>query len=324
MLVHYRVNKHLKIIHYKHSGKVKEHEYTSYLSLFVLLLIVGLSLMICTVYAAHPGPQAGSVGLTGIMPGPAPTTAAVITSPTSGQHFTVSPIVVKGTCPKTALVEIYKNDIFGGSTPCDGNGNFSLNVDLLVGKNSLVARVYNALNEPGPDSQSVTVYYDALPPQGLPLTPLSLGGPQLLLNTDAVFRGAFPGHEMTIPIDIIGGLSPYAINIEWGDSSNSIVPRNNNLEFRVGHTYAKPGTYEITIEGSDSQGHKAYLQVAVIVNGQPDVAASTNNQTTKVNKFLVLWPLFAVAITATISFWLGERREKKVLEKHGLLLQPQS
>jgi hypothetical protein len=324
MLVYDKLNKHLKISHHKHSGKYRPHEYTSYFPLSVLLLVVGLTLMVGTVYAGHPPPQSGSVGLSGIMPGTAPTTAATITTPSDGQHFTTSPIVIKGSCPKTTLVEIYKNDIFAGSTSCDSTGNFSLSIDLLVGKNALVARVYDALNQAGPDSTTVTVYYDALPPQASPLTPLSFGGPQLLLTTDAVYRGAFPGQEMSISIGIIGGIAPYAINIEWGDASNSVIPRNNNITFRAPHTYKKPGTYEIIIQGSDSQGREAYLQVAVIVNGQPAATPATTTEKTKLNTLLILWPLFAIAITATISFWLGERREKRVLAKHGLLLQPQN
>jgi hypothetical protein len=324
MAVYHKIKTRLKISHHKHSGRYRPHEYTSYLPLFVLLVVAGTALMVSTVYAVHPPPQAGSVGLNGIMPGPAPTIAAVITSPSNGQHFSVSPITVTGTCPKTTLIEIYKSDIFAGSTPCDDNGAFSLSVDLLVGQNALIARVYNALNEPGPDSATVTVFYDALPPQASPITPLSLGGPQLLLTTDAVYRGTFPGQEMTIPIGIIGGIAPYAINVQWGDGSNDIIPRNNNITFRTGHTYKKPGTYEIILQGSDSQGKKAYLQVVTVVNGQPAVSGATTPEKGSVNKLIVLWPLWIVIVVAVICFWLGERREKQVLKGRGLLLQPQA
>ncbi len=314
----------LKISHHKHSGRYRSHEYTSYFPLISLLVVVGLALMVCTVYAAHPPPQAGSVGLTGAMPGKAPITAATITSPSQGQHFTTSPITVKGTCPATTLVEIYKNDIFAGSTPCSDTGTFSISVDLLIGRNTLIARVYNALNQPGPDSAPVVVYYDAVPPQASGITSLDLGGTQLLLSTDAVYRGAFPGHEMTIPIDILGGTPPYAVNIQWGDSSNKIVPRNDNLTFREGHVYQKPGTYQITLQGTDSKDRTAFLTVAAIVNGQPAATAATSSPKASVNKLLVLWPLYTSAIAIVISFWLGERREKKILSRPGLSLQPQS
>jgi hypothetical protein len=312
----------LKISHRSHTGKYRPHEYTSYGPLMFLMLVTGVALTIGTV-SASPGPAGSSVGLAGIMPGPAPTIAATIDSPTTGQHFTKSPITVSGTCPKDTLVELYKNNIFAGSTTCSsGNassskGTYSISVDLLIGKNALVARVYNALNEPGPDSNTVTVYYDILPPQGQSITSLNFGNNQLLLSTNAVYRGTDPGQKMTMPIGILGGTEPYAVNVQWGDSSNKIVPRNNNLTFNVEHTYNAPGTYQITLQGSDAQGRVAFLSVAAIVNGQPAATGNTSTKNTK-NKLLLLWPLYTSAVATLLSFWLGERREKRIIGDHML------
>jgi hypothetical protein len=248
------------------------------------------------------------------MPGPAPTTAATITSPTSGQHISTSPVTVKGTCPKGTLVEIYKNDIFAGSVPCSDNGAYSVDIDLLIGSNTLVARVYNDLGEPGPDSKPISVFYDALPPSAGALTPLSFGGNQLLLNTDAVFRGTFPGQQMNVPVNILGGLPPYALNVQWGDGKNDVVSRNDNLTFNVPHIYAKAGTYQITLQASDKQGRTAFLMVAAVVNGQPEAAAVAAGSTKPpMNKVLALWPLYTVSVAIFVSFWLGERREKHIL-----------
>ena len=86
----------------------------------------------------------------------------------------------------------FKNDIFAGSSVCTTDGTFSFEIDLLAGQNTLVARVFDALNQVGPDSNSVVVYYDAPANTSSPFAQLNFGGPQLLLNTDAVFRGAFP------------------------------------------------------------------------------------------------------------------------------------
>ena len=311
----------LKLSHHHHSGKLRPHEHTSYLPLGFLLLVVGFALTLysTSVYSATPytGPESGSIGLQGTVPAKAPTIAATITKPTNGQHFGTSPITVAGTCPKGTLVEIFKNDIFAGSTTCDDTGGYSLEVDLLIGQNALVARVYDALNQPGPDSNIVTVFYDALPSQAGPTSSFDFGGAQLLLNTDAVFRGTFPNQEMTMPIDILGGTPPYALNVQWGDLSNKVVPRNDNLGFRVGHTYKKAGTFQIGLQASDSMGRVAFLTVAAIVNGQPDVVAATTPKIA--NRLLVLWPLYVGATAVVISFWMGEQREKQVLRKHGLL-----
>lgn len=306
----------LKLSHRSHSGRLKPHEYTSYGPLMLLLVGVGVMLTISTVSASGPtpGPAAGSIGLTGIMPGAAPTVAATIGVPGNGESFTTSPITVRGNCPQGTLVEIFKNNIFAGSTACDSTGNYSISVDLLIGQNQLVARVYNSLNEPGPDSNIVTVYYNALPFQGSPIAALNLGGNQLLLNTNAVYRGTSPGQQMTMPITVLGGTEPYAVNVQWGDSGNTIVPQNNNLQFYVNHTYKNAGTYQITIQGSDSQGRVAFLTVAAIVNGNATAVGSSSSSSKPINKLLMLWPLYTAALAAVVSFWLGERREKHMID----------
>ena len=314
--------KWLKLSHHHHSGRLRAHEHTSYLPLGLLLLIVGLALISYTATAAdHPAPQADSIGLTGTMPGKAPTVAAVIKTPTDGQRSSISPITVSGTCPETTLVEIFKNDIFGGSTVCSSTGTFSIDLDMLIGQNTLVAKVYDALNQPGPDSNIVTVFYDALPAQAAPLTSLDFGGAQLVLSTDAVFRGVFPDKEMNLPLTVLGGTASFAISIQWGDSTNSVISRNDNQTFNTVHTYKKAGTYQISIQASDSKDRVAFISVVAIVNGQSSVANTTTSTTTTVNKLLVLWPLYLGTIAVVISFFIGEWREKKALDKRGLLLE---
>ncbi len=304
-----------KIAHHRHSGRLRPHEFTSYFPLGVLLLVVGISLAICTVYAASPGPESSSIGLSGGMPGPAPKIAAVITSPSNNQHFSTTPVPVKGTCPDKTLVEIYKNDIFAGSAPCSDTGSFSIDIDLLIGQNKLIARVYDNNNQAGPDSNTVIAFYDALPAQAGALSSLNFSGTQMLLNTDAVFRGAFPDQSFNVPLTIIGGTPPYAVNVQWGDSSNKVLPRNDNVTFNADHKYKKAGTYQMSIQATDSQQRVAFLTVAAIVNGQPPVAVSGTATNKPVNKLLALWPLYTSAVAIVISFWLGERREKKILNR---------
>jgi hypothetical protein len=310
----------LKISHHHHSWRLRPHEHTSYLPLGLLLLGVGFVLIAYTASAASPGPESGSVGLSGVVPGKAPTIAATIKTPSNQQRFSVSPVTVTGTCPANTLVEVFKNDIFAGSTPCSNNGTYSLDVDLLIGQNILIARVYDALNQPGPDSNAVTVFYDALPTQSDSLTPLNFGGDQLLLNTDAIFRGVFPEQELAVPIDILGGTPPFAVNVQWGDSTNKVIPRNDNVTFKANHAYKKAGTYQVSIQATDAVGRVAFLTVASIVNGQPSIAAATKASTTTTNQLLVLWPLYVGAFAVVISFWLGERREKEILMKRGLII----
>ena len=313
--------KGFKLVHPRHTGQVRPHEHTSYLPLALLLLLVGFLLTNYTAVAwTRPDPKAGSVGISGVMPGKPPTVAATITTPKDGQRFSETPITVSGSCPKDTLVELFKNDIFAGSSVCTMEGAYTLQIDLLIGQNTLVARVYDALNQQGPDSNKVVVYYDALPAQGSPITSLNFGGDQLILNTDAIFRGAFPDKEMSIPLDILGGRAPYALNIQWGDSTNKVVSRPDNISFRTAHTYQKGGTYQLSVQATDADGRVAFLTVASIVNGQPDPETiSANNTKTTVNGLILLWPIYAATFAVVVSFWLGEWREKRLLITHGVI-----
>lgn len=308
--------------HHRHTGKLLPRQHTSYMPLAIVLFVVGFLLTFYTAYADSPPPQKGSIGLSGIMPGKPPTEPPVITSPTNNQRFPTSPVTVKGTCPASTLVEVFKNDIFAGSAFCDDNGKFSFDIDLMYGKNTLIARVYDALSQQSPDSTAVTVFYDALPAQASGIAGLDFGGAQLLLTTDAVYRGIFPDKEMAMPITVTGGRAPYAINVQWGDSSHTLIPRNDNAVFFATHTYKKPGIYPISLQATDADGRVAFITVAAIVNGQPDPAiVGTTTTPESTNMLLALWPLYVATIGIVISFWLGERREKRVLEKHGMLIQ---
>lgn len=312
---------HFRISHHTHSGRFRPHEHTSYIPLLLMTLVVGVMMaglsIRAYVAADSPGPQAGSIGLTGTVPTKPPSVAATIDIPKSQQHFAISPITVSGTCPTGTLVEVYKNNIFAGSAPCDSKGNYSMQIDLLYGQNSLTAQVYDVLNQAGPVSAAVIVFYDASQPFAASLALLNFGASQLLLNTDAVYRGVFPGQTMNVPISIIGGAAPFALNVQWGDANNKVIPRSDNAVFNASHAYQKAGVYKITFQASDAQQQVAFLSVAAIVNGQPAVVAGagSNSQKKTLNKLLVLWPLYAIAATLVVSFWFGELREKKIMTK---------
>jgi len=317
----------LKLSHHHHSGRHRPHEHTSYFPLFIMLLITGsvLAFSSLSIQASSPPPQSESVSLSGAMPEPPPETAAVITSPFNQERFSTSPITVRGTCPPGTLIEILKNDIFAGSTLCSDEGTFEVEVDLLIGENRLRARVYNALNQPGPDSEVVTVFYDAVPPQGDPLAPLNFGDAQLLLFSDAIYRGTFPNETFRLPVEIINGTPPFALDVKWGDNSNSMVPRDNNQPFQVNHVYTRPGTYQINLQVTDAEDRMAFLSVVAIINGQPSEmaigGAGTGSSGSPIMNYLyAAWPIFAATLAAVVSFWMGEQREKHVLASRGLLI----
>lgn len=264
----------------------------------ILLLVGGRAAS-----AAPPAqnPQGGSVGVQGEVPGSAPTVGAVITVPGNGQNFSSTPITVAGICPKGLLVEIFKNNVFAGSVECS-NGSFSLQVDLFEGKNDLIARVYDSLNQAGPDSPTVSVNYSPN---------LSTPASRLLILTAYAKRGAQPDSTLTWPISISGGTGPYAVSVDWGDKTNpDLISRSVAGDFNINHVYKQPGAYIVIIKVTDSKGATAFLQVAGVGNGPiQQSTGNTSGNLTTIQVKIIWWPLIIAVILIIVAFWLGKRQQ---------------
>lgn len=289
-----------------------------------LLLVVSFSLAaFFLVLGAQPvsaqtsdPEQSGSVGLTGTISSPPPTQGATITIPTNGQTFTEVPVPVRGLCPDGLLVKLFKNNVFAGSVQCE-NGTFELSIDLFTGTNELVARVYDDLDQPGPDSPAVTVSF----------VDTRVGaGTRVSVTSNFAKRGANPGQTLTWPIIISGGSGPYAISVDWGDGSSPDLlsePFPGTLD--VTHVYASPGVYNIIIKVSDSNGAAAFLQVVGIANGplsQTNADGSPiGSDDSKVafiaqgNTTIVWWPATITLPFIVSTFWLGKRYMLRVMKK---------
>jgi hypothetical protein len=295
-------------------------------------MLCGLALTTITqaTVAAHPPPAVGTVGLKGVVPGKPPGTAAVITSPKPGARFSAIPIPVSGTCPINTIVELFKNGVFAGSDYCKDDGTFIIQADLIEGQNDLVARVYDALDQAGPDSNSVTIFYDApVNTAALFSVPSANALPdnyvQFLLRTNAIYRGSFSGDTVHVVVDIIGGALPYALILDWGDGKTDLISRPTSESFTADDVYAKSGVYKLIMKGTDAKSKNAYLQTTIIVNGQSDVAAGTSPTSgTPASKsnLLLAWPMWILLVLTVVSFWLGERHEKNVLRRRGKLVEP--
>jgi hypothetical protein len=257
-----------------------------------------------TVYAQvstpPPNPQQGSVGLQGEIKGKPPTQGATITVPGNGQTFTTTPITVAGICPKGLLVEIYKNNVFAGSVNCT-NGSFSLQVDLFDGRNDLVAKVFDSLNQAGPDSNIVSVTFNTNKPTV---------GPRITLTTAYAKRGAVPNTTLTYPVTISGGIGPYAVSVDWGDKSNpDLLSRPFAGEINLEHIYKQSGIYNVIIRATDASGNTAFLQVVGIGNGPIQQSNAQNNTNVIIQTKIIWWPLLIALILIIISFWLGRRQQ---------------
>lgn len=273
---------------------------TNRLALLALVLAVAGLLVPAKILAVTS--QTGSTGVSGIVPSTPPSQAPTIDVPRTGQSFSSLPITVSGLCPSNTLVEIYKNNVFAGAAECS-KGSYSLQIDLFDGRNDLVARAYDDLNQASPDSSTVTVNFSSS---------ISTGSPRITLTTQFAKRGADPGAILNWPVTLSGGTGPYAISVDWGDNTNpdllsQAAPGNINLQ----HTYAQSGVYKVTVKATDAKGDAAFLQLVAIANGPVKQAggAAGNSSTLTVQTKVLLWPLIVLFILMITAYWLGKRHQ---------------
>jgi hypothetical protein len=264
--------------------------------------------------AAPPAqnPQDGAAGLQGTVPTPPPDDAATITTPSNGVNFNRMPITINGLCASGLLIKIFANNVFVGSALC-ANGSYSLQVDLFDGRNDIVARIFDALDQPGPDSNVVTVTYNNQQFAGS-------GVPLLSLSSIYARRGANPGATLNWPIIITGGTPPYAVSVDWGDNKPASLqsePFAGNVN--ISHVYDTAGTYVVVVKATDKNGMTAFLQLAGQANGAVTQAneRAENEDGLVATKTAVIWVPAAISIPLIlVAFWLGRRFELSVLRKH--------
>jgi hypothetical protein len=280
--------------------------FLTFASLFAFSALFGLPKV-----GAQAQQESGSVGLEGRISAPPPSTGATITVPGGGQSFTQLPVTVSGLCPADVLVKVFKNNVFAGSTQCKG-GSYSILIDLFTGSNELVARVYDALDQAGPDSNIVTVSYTD--PRATIISRPSL-------SSNFAKRGANPGSELTWPIILTGGSGPYAISVDWGDGKTpDLMSQSFAGTFTIKHVYDNPGVYNILIKATDKDGSTAFLQLVGVANGSlgQDSQNGGTGDGTDVDTPTprILWQPAAIVIPFLLStFWLGKRYQLHVIKK---------
>jgi hypothetical protein len=317
-------NKAAKTRTSKKSASQKKRWFIPYPLLIFLLLAAGVFLLAWTFRVS-----AQDILVTARIQGPAITSPAVITNPVDGTRFSAVPVEVSGTCPpNAAYVEIFRNNVLSGSAICSSGGTFDLQIDLFPGRNDLTAHSFNVTDDEGPVSTTVTVFYD------VPLTPsgtikIPTANP-LLIKTAFIYKGYYTGQEVEWPIEISGGSLPYALNVDWGDGSNSIISRKASGQFTINHIYKKTGgyhgNYTIKLQASDPDGDYAYLQFFVIVNNK-QVGPGIGNIYTKSPPTIgglrhllwIAWPAYISVFLMVLTFKLGEREEFLILRRRGQL-----
>ena len=280
------------------------------LSLLSLSLLIALSaLSTATALGSQQNPQSSSTGLEGTIAGPPPSTPATITIPGNGQTVTSTPITVSGLCKTGLLVKIFSNNVFVGSVVC-ANGSYSLKVDLFSGANDLIARVYDALDQAGPDSNVVRVTFND--------AQFAQFGTRVTLTSIYARLGADPGKTLTWPIALSGGLGPYAVSVDWGDGkSPDLFSKPFADSFNITHIYDSAGVYNVVIKATDANGVSAFLQLVGVGTGQVTGKTSTGSgSTTTTAKTQIIWiPLLFIIPLLAVAFWLGRRHELFTIRK---------
>jgi len=287
---------------------MKNHLRSLLLLVASFLLVAGSSMPVANALGSQTNPQSGSVGFEGKINGPPPTTPATITIPSNGQTFGTTPVRVSGLCTTGLLVKVFSNNVFVGSTVCS-NGSYLLQVDLFSGLNDLVARVYDALDQAGPDSNVVRVTFND--------AQFAQFGNHVALTSSFARKGENPGQTLTWPITLTGGAAPYAISADWGDGKPpTLISRSFPGIFDITHIYDSAGIYNVVIKVTDANGVSAYLQLVGVGTGLVTGSTSSSNSTTNNTKTIILWqPLLVLIPMLFAAFWLGKRYELFTIRK---------
>jgi hypothetical protein len=321
-------------VHISHSGKRLSASMTTYTALFFILALTGGVLLFAgNLVRAATITDSHDITVSGRQRGPAPSVAAVIASPADGLSQSGSGLTVSGLCQTGYIVELYRNETFAGSSQCSPGGSFSLDITLVAGVNTLVARTTDGEDQYGPDSLGLHVTYNEPVIPGVPATGSEVPGTTtrvlpFLLQAPPLQEGVFAGDAMTLSYEIRGGTAPYAVSIDWQDGSDpDIVAVTAEGSLTAHHIYADSGQYRIKLTAKDRYGRQAVIETLAYINTRSasapgpllqaicgtkaDGTPSTSNDcvTSGFAQRLgnILWPAFGIACLMTLCFWLGEK-----------------
>ncbi len=289
------IHRALKLQHHRHTGKVLRHHHTSYRGIFLVLVLLGIVLGV----SQYTMPaSAEDLVVSAKISAPLPTTPATIDNIADNTQVTEANLTITGTCETLSpaiIVAIYRSGSPIGSTTCQPDGTFTVDVSLAPGENDLTARSVNITNDFGPDSTTIHVTYTP-PAAPIPITPtaatpedtpspaepptpsevtppdpeLKLSG--LLIRSERAFITFGPGKPAVWNGSFAGGIPPYKVVIDWGDGTtetkNNLMPTPQEFS----HTYQKMQTHYITFTVTDAAGQQSEYHFAAVT---PFVAPQT-------------------------------------------------
>jgi hypothetical protein len=326
---------------HRHTGRRLRTRHTSHGFLLILLIVAGIILFMNLANLRANGlTSSGEVNVTLTVPGPAPTRGAEITSIQDKSTVTKPLLVVEGTCPSGTIVAIYNDGLSAGSTVCTTSDTFSITINLHLGMNVLQAQNYDSLNQPGPTTAQVQVNFEpdstvvatevntaadiTLDPS-LPdvLAPPPSDNPcyeqfdpeattELTLVVPCITRNVFIGQKIELPVHILGGFSPYALSVNWGDSDTAkLYSLPTSGRHALSYTYSTPLFKNITLNIADARGQSYQMSTIVEVNNNTSAVTGATPLQNAVNNLSDFWfnasvPIYWAAVSLFLGFWVGD------------------
>jgi hypothetical protein len=327
---------------HKHTGRHLHPRHSSHGLLLLLLLVTGFILFFSLASLEAAGiTKNGQVNINFTVPGAAPTTGAVITSPDDQSRVTKQLLEVSGTCPSGTLVAVYNNAIFAGSTACGTESTFGIIIQMRLGINTIQAQNYDALNQPGPVTPQIHVAYEELSPAKTPQintddditvdesipTPTAPQPSQnpcynplppaatswVNVTVSCVIRNIFIGEKLDLPITITGGVAPYAASIDWGEGdSQQLFILSKDGRHVLSHVFSSSQVRQLSVQVTDAKGETTKLSTVVDVN---DTTVPSSTAPNIIGSFfepaLVRWfessvPIYWAAVALVMGFWIGD------------------
>lgn len=266
----------------------------------------------------YAGAQSATVNVSGCVPEPTEVTPA-ITSPASGLTTNQATVTLKGTATPNLDITVIRNGLAAGTTLANGNGQWSIQITLLPGLNTLSAK--HCLS-----SAPITVTYT---PPPAPLSQPGRGAlrEQQASNVEGVDQAVPPApassfflipeaglvtteqnDDVILAFTIVGGEPPYRIVADRGDGAVTEQLAEAAGQMSIRHRYTKRGTYLVLVTVNDRAGRQAVVSFVVRVKAAYTQVESRLARPTRTLPFVILLELLLAL--ATFSFWQYEHERR--------------
>jgi hypothetical protein len=195
-------------------------------------------------------PPAGPGGGTG---GSAPSEPPTIDQPPTST-VTDNETTIEGTAPPNSQVTLYNGGRPIGSTFADQYGRWRITFTLNAFEYNLQVQACQG-ETCGEKSDIIRLFYQ--PPNGQQ---------QFYATTDQFASIIGVGEKLEIPIRVIRGEQPFAIEVRWGDGRSQQLSRQAR-QFSVTHAYERIGQYSGTIVVTDADNKTSTIMFSVLVVG---------------------------------------------------------